>query len=63
MRTLTHGTRVRRRCRGRRGKLLILGIGRSTVETHRTALMKKLNLRNTADIICYAYTAGLISDR
>ncbi len=40
-----------------------LGIGRSTVETHRTALMKKLNLRNTADIIRYAYTAGLISDR
>jgi DNA-binding NarL/FixJ family response regulator len=31
-----------------------LGVGVSTVETHRANLMQKLNLRNTAEIVLYA---------
>jgi two-component system response regulator NreC len=32
----------------------ILNIGVSTIETHRTNLMQKLNLHNTAEIVIYA---------
>jgi DNA-binding NarL/FixJ family response regulator len=37
-----------------------LGIGLSTVETHRSNLMQKLNLHNTAEIVLYAVRKGLI---
>lgn len=39
-----------------------LGLGRSTVETHRSALMKKLDLRDTAEVIRYAMAAGLVAN-
>ena len=38
----------------------LLDLGLSTVETHRTNLMQKLNLHNTAEIVLYAVTKGLI---
>ena len=39
--------------------LLILSV--TTVETHRTNLMQKLNLHNTAEIVLYAVRKGIIS--
>jgi len=39
-----------------------LELGRSTVETHRAALMKKLGLRDTAEVIRFAMAAGLVAD-
>lgn len=38
-----------------------LGVGLSTVETHRGNLMQKLNLHNTAEIVLYAVRKGLIT--
>lgn len=38
----------------------ILGVGLSTVETHRANLMQKLNLHNTAEIVLYAVRRGII---
>jgi DNA-binding NarL/FixJ family response regulator len=32
----------------------------STVETHRSNLMQKLNLHNTAELVLYAVRKGLI---
>lgn len=37
-----------------------LNVGLSTVETHRSNLMQKLNLHNTADIVLYAVRKGII---
>ena len=39
----------------------IMNVGVSTVETHRTNLMQKLNLHNTAEIVLYAVRKRLIS--
>ena len=39
----------------------IINVGVSTVETHRTNLMQKLNLHNTAEIVLYAVRKRLIS--
>jgi DNA-binding NarL/FixJ family response regulator len=39
----------------------LLDLGLSTVETHRSNLMQKLNLHNTAEIVLYAVRKGLIS--
>ena len=38
----------------------VLGVGLSTIETHRANLMQKLNLHNTAEIVLYAVRKGLI---
>jgi len=38
----------------------LLGLGVSTVETHRANLMQKLNLHNTAEIVLYAVRKGII---
>jgi DNA-binding NarL/FixJ family response regulator len=38
----------------------LLDVGVSTVETHRSNLMQKLNLHNTAEIVLYAVRKGLI---
>ena len=38
----------------------LLDHGLSTVETHRSNLMQKLNLHNTAEIVLYAVRKGLI---
>ena len=38
-----------------------LNLGLSTVETHRSNLMQKLNLHNTAEIVLYAVRKGLIN--
>jgi two-component system response regulator NreC len=38
----------------------LLGLGLSTVETHRANLMQKLSLHNTAEIVLYAVRKGLI---
>jgi DNA-binding NarL/FixJ family response regulator len=38
-----------------------LNLGLSTVETHRSNLMQKLNLHNTAEIVLYAVRKGLIT--
>ncbi len=37
-----------------------LGISPRTAETHRTHLMEKLGLRNTADLVVYALHRGLV---
>ena len=37
-----------------------LGISTRTAETHRTHLMNKLSLRNTADLVLYALDRGLV---
>src|SRR5688572_4313878 len=37
----------------------LLGLGVSTVETHRANLMQKLGLHNTAEIVLYAFRKGL----
>jgi DNA-binding NarL/FixJ family response regulator len=39
----------------------LLELGLSTVETHRSNLMQKLNLHNTAEIVLYAVRKGLIA--
>ena len=39
----------------------LLDLGLSTVETHRSNLMQKLNLHNTAEIVLYAVRKGIIS--
>lgn len=39
----------------------LLGLGLSTVETHRTNLMQKLNLHSTAEIVLYAVRKRIIS--
>jgi DNA-binding NarL/FixJ family response regulator len=39
----------------------LLDVSLSTIETHRSNLMQKLNLHNTADIVLYAVRKGLIS--
>jgi DNA-binding NarL/FixJ family response regulator len=38
----------------------LLNLGVSTVETHRSNLMQKLNLHNTAEIVLYAVRKGII---
>ena len=38
----------------------ILDVGLSTIETHRSNLMQKLNLHSTADIVLYAVRKRLI---
>jgi DNA-binding NarL/FixJ family response regulator len=38
----------------------VLGVGLSTVETHRANLMQKLGLRNTAEIVLYAVRKRVI---
>jgi two-component system, NarL family, response regulator NreC len=38
-----------------------LGVGLSTIETHRANLMQKLSLRNTAEIVLYAVRKGVIA--
>jgi len=38
-----------------------LGVGLSTVETHRANLMQKLSLRNTAEIVLYAVRKGVVA--
>lgn len=39
----------------------VLGLSNYTVETHRTNLMQKLNLHNTAEIVLYAVRKKIIS--
>ena len=39
---------------------VILGVGVKTAETHRTKLMKKLNIHSTAEVVHYAIRRGLI---
>ena len=39
----------------------VLNISPYTIETHRTNLMQKLNLHNTAEIVLYAVRKGLIT--
>ncbi len=39
---------------------VVLGVGVSTVETHRANLMQKLGLRNTAEIVLYAVRKRII---
>ena len=39
----------------------VLGIGVSTVETHRMNLMQKLNLHSTAEIVLYAVRKRIIN--
>jgi len=38
----------------------LLDLGLSTIETHRSNLMQKLNLHNTAEIVLYAVRKGMI---
>jgi two-component system, NarL family, response regulator NreC len=38
-----------------------LDLGLSTVETHRSNLMQKLNLHNTAEIVLYAVRKGIMA--
>ncbi len=40
---------------------MTLGVGLSTVETHRANLMQKLGLRNTAELVLYAVRKRIIS--
>ena len=39
----------------------VLNVSAYTVETHRTHLMQKLNLHNTAEIVLYAVRKKIIS--
>lgn len=39
----------------------VLNIGLSTIETHRSRLMEKLKLHNTAEIVLYAVRKGIIT--
>lgn len=38
----------------------LLGIGLSTVETHRAKIMQKLTLHNTAELVLYAVRKGIV---
>jgi DNA-binding NarL/FixJ family response regulator len=38
----------------------LLNVALSTVETHRSSLMQKLHLHNTAEIVLYAVRKGII---
>ena len=38
-----------------------LSIGIKTVETHRSNLMRKLNLHNTAEVTAYALREGIVN--
>jgi DNA-binding NarL/FixJ family response regulator len=38
----------------------LLNVAVSTVETHRSSLMQKLDLHNTAEIVLYAVRKGII---
>jgi DNA-binding NarL/FixJ family response regulator len=38
----------------------LLSISVKTVETHRTASMRKLDLHSTADLVRYAFREGLV---
>lgn len=50
--------------RGRTNKEIAveLGISHRTVETHRESLMRKLQLRNVAELTRFALSAGLVKD-
>jgi DNA-binding NarL/FixJ family response regulator len=50
-------------CEGRTHKeiAVLLHIATKTVEFHKTAIMRELRLRNSADLIRYALTHGLIA--
>lgn len=37
-----------------------LGLSRRTVEVHKSHIFEKLDLKNTADMVKYAYDAGLV---
>ena len=37
-----------------------LGLSIGTIETHRTSILRKLKLRNVAELVVYAFRAGLI---
>jgi DNA-binding NarL/FixJ family response regulator len=39
---------------------VLLSISVKTVETHRTALMRKLDIHSTADLVRYAFREGLV---
>jgi len=39
---------------------VILGVGVKTAETHRTKLMKKLDIHSTAEVVRYAIRRGFI---
>jgi two-component system, NarL family, response regulator NreC len=39
----------------------ILGVGASTIETHRNRIMQKLNLQNFAELVLYAVRKGVIA--
>ncbi|MEO3764714.1 LuxR C-terminal-related transcriptional regulator [Streptomyces sp. B8F3] len=39
----------------------VLGIGRSTVKTHVTAVLAKLGLRDRTQAVIYAHETGLVS--
>lgn len=39
----------------------ILGVGVSTIETHRNKIMQKLNLQNFAELVLYAVRKGVIA--
>jgi DNA-binding NarL/FixJ family response regulator len=40
---------------------LVLGIGLKTVETHRTAILRKLDLGSVADVVRYAIRNGIVT--
>ncbi len=40
-----------------------LEISPRTVEHHRANILRKLDLRNTASLICYAMRRGLLQDK
>ena len=43
------------------GRATVMDVSVSTIETHRTNLMQKLNLHNTAEIVLYAVRKRLIA--
>lgn len=40
-----------------------LGLSRRTVEVHKSHIFEKLDLKTTADLVKYAYDAGLVANR
>jgi DNA-binding CsgD family transcriptional regulator len=40
----------------------MLGLSLKTIETHRRAITRKLNLSNAADIVRYAVRNGIVDD-
>ena len=40
---------------------VVLGVSPYTIESHRTNLMQKLNLHNTAEIVLYAVRKGIMA--